>query len=303
MFYNLTIQYYEDLFNELIQAPDNEIQEALSLIKKTVPDNDFKPLLKGFVKGALEFTSSENLDEEEFDEFFISNLKSFASHVVDLNKSLIIEARLKGFEEQIYRVMEIPYVMTIADLAYAVLGSMECMAEHLFSIKYKKQTYFCHYYENDFDDDVLYAENENLCNLGLRKGSKFLLNYDFGDNYEIEIKVKQINKNKTRFDFDDMNMLDGSGYGIWEDAHYEMNLFYYEPEMFKAYLDENGLDEEMYPVEEEFDLDAANIELLDNFILMKGTYEYVEDDDFDIEDFDDLEDFDDDLDELEDLPF
>lgn len=299
MFYNYLTEFLENCYQELMHAPDQEIQDALKDIQKNVPTQEFEPMMKHFIKGALDFTSDENLSEADFDEFFINNLKSFAQHTLNLTKSIVFKATLNGFEHEVYRVIEMPYTSTLADVAYAILGSCEATGHHLYSMKYKKGMYYCSR-DDEFEDFENNTSLVLLSELGLRKGSKLKLNYDFGDDYQFDIQVKAIKSNDHSFRMNDMIMTEGKGYGLWEDEHYEMDLFYHDRPHFDLFLKENGLEEDMFPCEETFDLDVANEELICNYLFIKNIYEgNFDDDDFDLDDYD-LDDMD--LDP-NDLPF
>ena len=71
----------------------------------------------------------------------------------------------------------------------------------------------------------------------------------------------------------DVKVHSGSGYGIWEDAHYELDLYYHSHNNFLEYLKENDVDISWYPADENFDLDEVNRSLLEKFYMFKDGYE------------------------------
>lgn len=73
---------------------------------------------------------------------------------------------------------------------------------------------------------------------------------------------------------DDMKVISGNGYGIWEDAHYEMELYYRDIKEFKAFVRKNGVSENQYPVKKKFNLDKSNKILVDEFFMLKEAYIY-----------------------------
>lgn len=67
---------------------------------------------------------------------------------------------------------------------------------HLFQIIHNKIKYDCDVSEDDgyYEEEFRYASMTDIPELKLRKGSKLELVYDFGDNYELDIKVIEIKK-------------------------------------------------------------------------------------------------------------
>lgn len=279
MFYQHIEKMVKNCYLELIQAPDQEIQEALDMLKCNVPEERFEEVVSRFLMDGLRMAKEHDMSEADFDEFFIMNLKGFAQHSFNIKKSIVVDVKLKGQEENINRVLEIPYVFTVADLAYVILASMNAMASHLFSITHKKVTYYCGAYESDVEEEVWYATEFMLDELKLKKGSKMDLVYDFGDNFEFEIKVKEIKNNSEAFGIDQIHVIKGSGYGIWEEAHYEMNLYYDHPDEFASFIKENELYEEMYPCDEVFDCDEMNEAIAFDLMNIKHVYECFDDED------------------------
>ncbi|MCD7951211.1 MAG: hypothetical protein LUG12_13275 [Erysipelotrichaceae bacterium] len=71
-----------------------------------------------------------------------------------------------------------------------------------------------------------------------------------------------------------------------------MNLYYDDPDEFFVSIEEDGFEEDMFPLEEEFDLEEANDVLLTDYQVLKEIYESDDDDDFEYDDeFDDHEHF------------
>lgn len=124
-----------------------------------------------------------------------------------------------------------------------------------------------------------FASETNLSSLNLRKRSTLKLLYDFGDQFYFKIKVEEIKKCDHKISIEDAKILEGKGYGIWEDAHYEMELYYYDRSQFYNFAERNGVDPDEYPIHEQFNLkDQINLKdqnhyLVKSFNEIKDVYE------------------------------
>lgn len=73
----------------------------------------------------------------------------------------------------------------------------------------------------------------------------------------------------------DLEIIDGNRYGIWEDAHRLLDLYYMNRKEFLKTIDEYGLSDEDF-IFEEFDIDTYNEMLIDDFEYLKMAYEMPE---------------------------
>lgn len=156
----------------------------------------------------------------------IQFLKETVRKYNNMQKLLTIRVSLKDFEDIIWRTMEVPATLTLSQLSYAIMSTMKCDGMHLYNIKYKNQIYDGLMY----DKTSLLANDYHLYDFPLRKGSHFLLTYDFGDNFKFDITIQEISKKDCITQIEDVCIIDGKGYGIWEDMHREMISYYYCPQ-------------------------------------------------------------------------
>lgn len=183
-----------------------------------------------------------------------------------------LKITLNGYEDQIYRIIQVPCIIPLADLGYVILSIFNAMAYHLFDFTIKKQRYDCEvkrilgdYFENDE-----FALDYKLASFNFKKNAKFSFHYDYGEDYEFTIQVMDIIKTDSLVDIE---VIDGKGSGIWEDEHYLMDLYYNDKEAFQAFIEENGLEADAFPIDEEFDIDTCKGVLYDEFMDIKMGYE------------------------------
>ena len=106
-----------------------------------------------------------------------------------MTKVLSFRVEIVGVEDKIWREIEITSRRTVADLAYAILASFRSEASHLYDIAYKGKVYDC-----GIDVDMIrgempfFADNVRLGELDLESGDTMVMKYDFGLNFQFEIK-------------------------------------------------------------------------------------------------------------------
>lgn len=273
MFYKNTEKYLNDCYEELINAQDKNIQKALQGIQKELPQEEQKSFIEGLLQMLLIEVLTGHTDENEFDEKVYYLLQKTVGRLKNIKKSLVLKVKLLGQEDRLYRIMEIPYGFSLADVAYAVLATFQADGSHLFSIEYKKERYACEADMGDFDTE--YASDQFLTELNIRKNSKFILCYDYGENYEFEISVTEIRNHDSIFTDEKLRILDGAGYSIWEDMHYFLDMYYDNgSEEFENIIANQGMDiDDFEGYEEEFDIDVSNEMLLEDYHFIKAVYE------------------------------
>lgn len=134
-------------------------------------------------------------------------------------KVLMFKVGINGFEDKIWRVIEVTDKMTVGDLAYSILASFNSLAYHLYSITYKDRKYKS--YINDdlmLDDEiVLDASQSILCDIGLNDNNTMKMEYDFESTITFKIKYlgsRELEENdKTYYP----SIIDGAGNGMLDD--------------------------------------------------------------------------------------
>lgn len=278
-------QYYEEYLrkclNELKSTENPKIQRNLKKLKQNFKEENFDRVLSPFVT-ILANDIIPHLHEEEIEDTLEFELQEFLKAANYARKAFVVKASLKGQENHVYRTIVIPSTLTLSQLCYIVMATFQCEGSHLFSIEVGKQTFYC----AGFEENVFMSSDYVLPQFHFRKGSHMLLTYDFGENYEIDIVITETKSCYRSFTLEDVQVIDGKGYGIWEDAHYELDLFYDDRAAFNDFMEKNGYEYEWYPIDEDFDKNVLNENLIDDIYLLMTIYEYpelLEDDDEEVE--------------------
>ena len=188
---------------------------------------------------------------------------------------------INGFEDKIWRVIEVTDKMTIVYLAYSILVSFNSLAYHLYSITYKDRKYKC-YINHDlmFEDEiVLDASQSILRDIGLNDNDTMEMEYDFGSTTTFKIKYlgsRALEENdKTYYP----SIIDGAGNGMlddvsdsWlEDIVKDTDKLGYSKYHYSPGYETN----KMYDYRE-FDLKKNNIMVKKVYPLIKKGYENIE---------------------------
>ena len=92
-----------------------------------------------------------------------------------------------GRGREVYRNIEICGSSTLNQLCQVILESFDFIDEHLYEFCMDNRMYSEHAYQSDPEGDEPSADII-LDEVGLCKGQKFALHYDFGDVYNYGIK-------------------------------------------------------------------------------------------------------------------
>lgn len=167
----------------------------------------------------------------------------------------------KGYEEKIWREVEVSGNYPLSKLAYLVLASFDTLANHLFFIEHNGK-----HYEIDFDDDFCDEESIDpttvkLNNMGLAIGSVIEMVYNYGCEQEFVITLKEISDMEKGTSLKYPRIVAGQGKGILD------NMFSDEFGEVIKQIDEKNKSEQMYlsPTGEyelwdyrDFDIDEMN---------------------------------------------
>lgn len=104
-----------------------------------------------------------------------------------------------GKGRDVYRNIEICGDETLDQLCRIILDAFDFIDEHLYEFcmdnrQYGKDVYYATSMEQDPSTDI------TLDKLGLYNGQKFLLHYDFGDDWMFNIRVLNIDEVKDSFE-------------------------------------------------------------------------------------------------------
>ena len=282
----------DNCMKELKTSNIPSIKKALKGCKKLVGEEYFDifilKVVQKFVSVRLLTEIPAEVEEnllldiiEEERTFFKNSLKTYRFHI-----------SLNGLNDKLYRVIEIPATTTLDDLSHMILTLFKVDASHLFCFNIKGTRYVCDAEVSsgggyEFEEDTM---DVSIADFNFRKNSKFTFTYDYGDNFEFTIQLIGTGEQSPE-NFTYINIIEGDGYGIWEDCHYEMDLFYSNRKAFNSFVRTNGIDPDFYPTRAKFNLNKTRQSFDEEFITTKIAYE----DDFFDEDFEDEEDLDWDL--------
>lgn len=165
----------------------------------------------------------------------------------------------EGYEDKIWREVEVSSNYSLSKLAYLVMVSFDTQGNHLYSIKYNDT-----FYEMDFEGETEESKDPikvKLAALNLLKGSALTMIYDFGCEHRFNIELIDITEMKKGTSRIYPKVTDGAGKGILD------NLFPSElGEIIKA-IDKSGVSKQKYISPEgteeiwdyrEFDIDVLN---------------------------------------------
>lgn len=266
MFAKLFSDYLSQCVHALETSDDPQLKEDITRLKALLVDKfDFE--MKSFIHHftILGFAGVES--EEDEIEAIKEVIHGLVEEYQNRCKLYTLHIAVKGQEEHVWRDVIIPATASLEDLCYAILSMFRCEGGHLFDISYKKVVYTCGPNSDYGDED---ASTTSLASLKLSKRSKLFMTYDYGDNYEFVVSVKQIEKTKIVPYFDELKIIDGKGYGILEDCHYIFDAFYdNKKEDVEEYLDDLGLEWEDLELNELFDKEEANRILLSEMQAFK----------------------------------
>ncbi len=129
-----------------------------------------------------------------------------------------------GQGRNVYRMITICGMDTLDQLCMAILNAFDFTAEHLYEFCMDNRMYSEDSYRLNPMEDEMFDEEENegtdieLDEVGLVKGQKFSLHYDFGDDWMFTIHVTKIEKVKA---YQEPMLLNAKGkveqYPEWEE--------------------------------------------------------------------------------------
>ncbi|MCD7893126.1 MAG: plasmid pRiA4b ORF-3 family protein [Erysipelotrichaceae bacterium] len=259
--------YEQNMTNKIWNSDNSEIQDNLNILKEKIPQDEWNYYITTAINEFTKLFESEDYDEPITDNDILNVIKMATQLYNVSTQSVVIRVILAGLGRQLYREMEIPYDITLADLAYLVLSSFKADGSHLFSVNYGKNRFSCRdsFYNENRADEIY------LTQLYLQFNNQIDIEYDFGDEWLFKVTVKSILDHDGKFNLDDSRIIKGKGYGIWEDEHYLMNLYYKKHDAFLDYIDDISMSEDDF-VTDEFDLEDANDDLLSDYEYFKSIY-------------------------------
>ena len=110
-----------------------------------------------------------------------------------MNKLYLLKVYPNGNGREVYRKIEITGDATLDDLCRTIIASFDFIDEHLYEFCMDNRMYSDYSYQSAPECGEL-STKIRLDRLRLQEKQKFLLHYDFGDDWLFTINVEKINK-------------------------------------------------------------------------------------------------------------
>jgi len=165
--------------------PGSPFQEEIgkkSIKKPYIEEPFFLPFVHLFEKGELTKTLPR-----------IVNRVDFIDGVYTFKVSLLPE-------RDIWRRIKISADHTLFDLAEAILDAYKFDRSHLFSFFMDGKKWSPYEFTSPYDNEGPYSTEVRIGELNLCLGQKFLYLYDYGAQWEFEVKLESIDQNKPKPD-------------------------------------------------------------------------------------------------------
>lgn len=184
-------------------------------------------------------------------------------------------SELNDYEPKIWRRFQVLDNITMARLGYIVMTLYEMQANHLFRIVYKDDTIPCEVVfelpsEDDFewpDERKWDAAEQKLRSFTKSSPMVFTLQYDYGDGWEVMLRLEEIIEDRELPGKELPRVLEGEGYGIIEDCGGPQGLAHLG-EVFKKKSGAEYRDLSDWLGQEDLDLSSFDLEDM-NFRLKK----------------------------------
>ena len=216
----------EKMAKEVLKCNDPMVLRFLKETKENGADEDTQ--LEAMMSILTDVISAREMDPEEM---LHEGIESFLDIMEMHNECYDFTVTLKDDVIQSTREITMPSYMMMSDLAYAVLSAYDALGTHTFRLMYKKDMFRL---IEDFDEemdmipaDMLPADMLPLGALDLRKRSVIQMVYDEGESWEFEIRCT--GKRKADFIINIPRLHGGSGYNIWEDNRYFLEMLVQNP--------------------------------------------------------------------------
>ena len=115
-----------------------------------------------------------------------------------MNKQYLIKIYPAGRGRDVYRNIEICGDSSLNQLCGVILDAFDFIDEHLYEFCMDNRMYSEYAYQSDPEDDEP-STDITLDEIGLYKGQKFSLHYDFGDDWMFTITVTKIAETPKSF--------------------------------------------------------------------------------------------------------
>jgi hypothetical protein len=123
----------------------------------------------------------------------MKNNKLVNNQVGSSNSHLMFTLKVTSkFDKKVYKIITIDEDDTLDELCNIILSSFDFDSEHLYMFSLNNKPYDKKGYYSHCDEGRMNSTNVKLGKLGLHEKDKFMLLYDFGDEWEFNILVKKV---------------------------------------------------------------------------------------------------------------
>ena len=114
-----------------------------------------------------------------------------------MNKRYSMKVYPAGLGREVYRTIEIYGNETLDELCRSIIESFDFMDEHLYEFCMDNRMYREYNYQS-YPEGNQPSTDITIDELGLYKGQKFSLHYDFGDDWMFTIRVSNISEDSAK---------------------------------------------------------------------------------------------------------
>ncbi len=205
--------------------------------------------------------------EDEKRSYFKGEKSIKKGYMYSRGKSIMIKVytEVLGFNNLMYRYMNLPNSISLADLAYYTLASY-LSEEYLdFVIESNGLPFVC---PNCEDEQFNQFPCASSIQPDFKEGDTFKMLYDLEDPFEIEMYIEKVD------DIDEGPcVINGRGFALWDGFKEFQDYFYQSMELFKEFVKANDMEVSDFPVDEDLDIVELNKVFEDNFMDLKDVYE------------------------------
>lgn len=116
-----------------------------------------------------------------------------------MNKQYSMKVYPAGRGRDVYRNIEICGAHTLDQLCEVILDAFDFIDEHLYEFCMDNRMYSDFAYQSNPEEEGELSTDITLDEVGLIKGQKFSLHYDFGDDWMFTITVSKISEVEKNF--------------------------------------------------------------------------------------------------------
>lgn len=266
-------EYLDQCVEALLNSSDQRIQNVIETIRQNEEsyEETIRELVYQFTIHHIEdFSEPERLDD--LLQEYIIHLGRFLEKT---QRVYIIEVRLRGLEQELWRLLRVPASLTVADLCYLVFASMRLSNGKEYLFGHRNQLFYGGEYIriSPFvaDDEILTPAF--LCPLALlklHKNSKMSLLYDVDEGFIFELVVKEVIQTDGFVDDSLVRIIAGQGVGVLNLSHEELeNVF----QKWSDFSMSDLLEPTMSLFAEMLDLKSMNAVLIKQLEQFRDIYE------------------------------